>query len=317
MRRVQLPQHLLRRSFATKAIDAAGIPHGRRRGNDLIRVSRGILVPAGVPLQGAAALAAYTETNTLAVLSHLSAARLWGMPLPLVQSGDWRIHLATPPGSGAPRRVNIVGHRLALAQWEFCQLDGVRLTSPARTWLDLAASLTLKDLVAAGDFLVCSHGPAFPVPRESICSLADLENTIAWHPGLRGLRNARAALALIRVGADSPPETFMRLALVDAGLPEPELNVVLEDESGWPVLWPDGAYRRYRISLQYDGGHHNSPDQYRRDIRRRETTRALGWEEIRLAHDDVRGDNPPVAGKVASVLRARGWRPRNTESNGQ
>ncbi|ALE91730.1 hypothetical protein AOC05_04245 [Arthrobacter alpinus] len=310
MRRIQLPEHLYRRSFTTRASAAAGVPPQRTRANDVIRVSRGILVPAGMPLQGTAALAAYTEANPRSVLSHVSAARLWKIPLPPVQENDWRIHLATPPLAGAPRRMNVVGHRLALAQWEICRLDGVRLTHPARTWLDLAGCLSLRDLVAAGDFLVCSHGPDFPAPREAICSLADLKNTLALHHGLRGVRNARAALELVRVGADSPPETFMRLALVDAGLPEPELNVLLRQSGGRPLLWPDGAYRRYRTSLQYDGAHHNSPDQYLRDIRRLEATKLLGWTEVRIAHEDLRGDSPAVVRKVAEALRASGWHAR-------
>lgn len=310
MRRSELPQHLLERSFTTKSSDAAGVPAGRTRAKDLIRVSRGILVPAGVPIRGAAALAAYTEANPLSVLSHLSAARLWGIPLPPRHEHDWRIHLANPPSKGAPRRVNVVGHRLALASVEIWQLEGVRLAGAARTWLDLSTVLSFEELVAAADFLVCSHGPEFPVPRRAVCTIDDLVKVVARRPGLRGLRNARSALALIRIGADSPPESTMRLALVAASLPEPELNVVVRDETGRPVLWPDAAYREYRLSLQYDGEHHNQIDQYLRDMRRLEATHALGWEEVRLGRDDLTGDHPAVVHKVANALRRKGWNPQ-------
>ncbi len=309
MRRSQLPPHLLQRSFTTKTSDAVGVSNVRTRAKDLIRVSRGILVPAGVPLQGAAALAAYTEANPASILSHLSAARLWGIPLPPRQEGDWRIHLANPLAHAAPRRVNVVGHRMTFVSGEIWMLDGVRLTGAARTWLDLAALLSLEDLVAAGDFLVCSHGPEFPVPRQALCSTDDLLRAVGQHPGYRGLRNARAALQLIRVGADSPPETAMRLALVAAGLPEPELNVVMWDASGRPALWPDAAYREYRISLQYDGIHHDGDGQYLRDMRRSEATGALGWQEIRLGRGDLDGERPAVVRKVANALRAKGWKP--------
>ena len=310
MRRSPLPDNLLRRTFTTKTADAAGVSNGRTRAKDLIRVSRGILVPDGVPLHGAAALAAYTEANPASVLSHLTAARLWEIPLPLRQQGDWRIHLASPPSNAAPRRVNVVGHRLTFARGEIWKLDGVRLTGAARTWLDLAALLSWQELAAAGDFLVCSHGAEFPVPRQSVCSIDDLVRVAASHPGYRGLRNARAALELIRIGADSPPETAMRLELVAAGLPEPELNVVVHDEEGRPWLWPDGAYRQYSISLQYDGDHHNGPEQYLRDMRRLETTKMLGWEEIRLGRNDLTGEHPAVVHKVANALRAKGWKPQ-------
>lgn len=309
MHRSELPQHLRRRSFTTESSDAAGVTRGRTRASDLIVVSRGIRVPAGVPLKGAAALAAYVETNPISVLSHLSAARLWGIPLPAVLDNDWRIHVANPPKSGTPRRVNVVGHRLDFAKGEVWIMDDVRLTSAARTWLDLASCLPLRDLVAVGDHLVCEHGLDFPVLREQICSLVELHHMVKKHPGIRGVRTARAALELIRVGADSPPETFTRLDLVEAGLPEPELNVIVCDDWGRPLLWPDGAYRKYRISLQYDGSHHNNPDQYRRDIRRLETTEALGWREIRISREDLRGDRPAVVRKVAAALRASGWTP--------
>lgn len=288
--------------------DAAGITRQRTRAGDLIHVSRGIRRPIAVVTQGTAALAAYTEINPRSVLSHGTAARVWGIPLPVREQNDAQIHIANPVPLRAPRRANVVGHRLTLYRGEVWNKNGVRLTSRARTWLDLASSLSLKDLIAAGDYLVCSHGAEFPAPREPKCTVDDLAEVIAHHPGIRGLRKARAALELIRVGVDSPPETFMRLALVEAGLPEPEINELVRDEFGRAVLWPDGAYRKYRISLQYDGGHHNDPRQYQHDIQRLETTKSLGWEEIRIASADLRGEDPAAVRKIAAALKAKGWR---------
>ena len=126
-----------------------------------------------------------------------------------------------------PRRANVVGHLLTFRPGELMEYDGVRLTSPARTWLDLASMASVDELVIVGDSLVCSHGREFPAPREPLCTEAELRAMVADHPGIRGIRAARTALELIRVGADSQPETMMRLALVRAGLPEPELNHVL------------------------------------------------------------------------------------------
>ena len=83
---------------------------------------------------------------------------------------------------------------------EIWEIDGVRLTSPARTWLDLAACLPLKDLVAAGDFFVCSHGPDFLLRVSRSAALLSWIKEVARHHGGRGLRNARIALELIRVG---------------------------------------------------------------------------------------------------------------------
>ena len=117
------------------------------------------------------------------------------------------------------------------------------------------------------------------------------------HRGSRGVRKARAAVELIRVGADSPPETRLRLALVRAGLPEPVLNHVVWGEDSWggpgsPVLWPDAAYPQWRIALQYEGAHHNGEDQYLRDIRRADTAARSGWLEVRVSRLDLAGGHP-------------------------
>ena len=188
------------------------------------------------------------------------------------------------------------------------EYDGVRLTSPARTWLDLASLLSLEELVVAGDSLVCSHGPDFPRPREPKCTTEDLYAVVARHPGIRGVRKARAALELIRVGSDSQPETRMRLSIVRAGLPEPALNYVVLGAYGNPVLWPDAAYPRQRVALQYEGAHHNAADQYVRDIRRADTTAEYGWLEVRVSKFDLAGDRPAVVSKVRKALESRGWR---------
>ena len=161
--------------------------------------------------------------------------------------------------------------------------------------------------------MVCEHGPEFPRPREALCSIEELRSVLERHPGSRGIRNARAAVELIRVGADSAPETRMRLALLRAGLPEPVLNHVVWSEdpwggAGWPVLWPDAAYPQWRISLQYEGAHHNGEDQYLRDIRRADTAAACGWYEMRISRFDLQGEHPAAVGKVRNALKARGRR---------
>lgn len=310
MRRNELPEHLTSGSFSVRASDKAGVPRSRTHAKDLVLVSRGIRVPAASGATGAAALRAYTDLDDTSVLASLSAARIWGMPLPASISGDWRIHLARRRGFSFPRRVNVVGHLLTLLPEETLEYDGVKLTSPARTWLDLAALLTVHDLVAAGDHLVCVHGPEFPVPKTGLCTPDEIAETVRRHPGMRGIRTARAALDLIRVGADSAPETLMRLALVEANLPEPQLNVVVRNHIGQAVLWPDAAYREYKISLQYDGQHHGGADQHLRDIERQERSLAHGWLEVRISKRDLEGERPAVVPKVRRALLSRGWAPR-------
>ena len=181
--------------------------------------------------------------------------------------------------------------------------DGVRVTSPARTWLDLASLLTVDELIAVGDSIVVAHGPDFPRPREPLASTDDLRRMIAAHPGIRGMKTARLAIDEIRVGADSPQETKMRLALARTSLGEPLLNYVIRNRWGEPSVWPDAAYPESRISLQYDGGHHTDERQIRLDAKRRATTERLGWTEITVFKEDLDGDKPFVLEKVRAVTR--------------
>ena len=100
---------------------------------------------------------------------------------------------------------------------------------------------------------------------------------------------AREAAALIRPGADSAPETFLRLALAAAGLPEPELQLrIVPDDPFSPAA--DLGYRRQRVAIQYDGGHHLTREQQSRDNRRDESFNAAGWRYFKFNADDLADD---------------------------
>jgi hypothetical protein len=101
--------------------------------------------------------------------------------------------------------------------------DGLMLTSPVRTFIDLAACTDLTDLVSAGDSLVRRTGTGPELFR----------NAAAARTGARGIRLAREAAELIRTGVDSPMETRLRLLLLLAGLPEPQVGRVVCE--GWLV----------------------------------------------------------------------------------
>lgn len=303
-----LPPQLADASFSVRHADALGVSRKRTRARDLVRVSRGIRVPAH-PVSGPiAALRAYCEIDPRATLVDISAARVWGLPLPWRVLGDWRIRIAHPRGTNRPRRVNVVGREMTFAAGEIVGLEGLRLTSPARTFLDLAEFLEVEDLVPIADRLICAHPRDHPYPRAPWVSLPELRAVVRRHPGKRGVRRARMALDLARVGSDSPQESRLRLAILDAGLPEPELNVPIRDGSGRPVAWPDLSYRMWRLSIQYDGGVHEEEDQYARDIERHRRTQAAGWTEVRLKKGDLDGDRPRAVVVIREALRTAGWR---------
>ena len=283
MRRAPLPLHLTTGSFSLRAADKAGVTRTRTAARDLMTVSRGIRVPADSAAAGAAALRAYTDLDDDSILSFGSSARLWNAPLPVWLEEDWRIHLARRRGRSTPRRVNVVGHQLALLPDEVVEFDGVRLTSPARTWLDLAAVLSTDDLVIAGDSLVCEHGQEFPVPRERLVQYRG----IAVHGGAASGQPRRAEGAGRRStssgwGPIRHPKRGCAWPSSASGLPEPELNYVLGEcmafrccgrmrpTRGLARLHPVRRRRPWRLG------------QYLRDIRRESVQRAYGWLEVRV-----------------------------------
>ena len=150
---------------------------------------------------------------------------------------------------------------MVLGEFDVAFRDGIPLTSPSRTWLDLAAVLPFEDLVAAADHFICSQTRSFGHNRIPLCSLQDLRNQVDRHAGARGIRKARVALDLARVGADSVPETRLRLAIGRDFLPEPTLSYVVRNAWGREVAWPDLAYPDYMVAVNYAGGHPLSPAQ--------------------------------------------------------
>lgn len=135
----------------------------------------------------------------------------------------------------------------------------------------------------------------------------ELEAVLKLRGRANGVRTARQALALARPGADSPAETWLRVHMHQAGLPEPEVNVWLRSDSGERVVQPDLSISQYRIAIQYDGEDYHSGAQMRKDVRRTELTEALGWVEVRITKDHMRNGGRAAVTKIAAVLRKHWW----------
>jgi hypothetical protein len=120
---------------------------------------------------------------------------------------------------------------------------------------------------------------------------------------MQGIVKARAAVELVRVGADSAPETFFRLALTDAGLPEPELQLrLVPGDTCSPAA--DMGYRQQRIAIQYDGGHHLTREQQSRDNRRDHIFHAAKWRYFKFNADDLAEDFRRAVNQVRLALQA-------------
>lgn len=102
-------------------------------------------------------------------------------------------------------------------------------------------------------------------------------------------------------------ETRLRLLIVHAGLPEPDINRdVIGSRGGW-LARPDLSYPEWKIAIEYDGEHHRvDPRQWRRDISRRENLEAAGWIVLAITAIDVFQRPAPTLMRILSALSRRG-----------
>ncbi|MCI2957398.1 endonuclease domain-containing protein [Agromyces atrinae] len=250
--------------------------------------------------------------------SHATAAVLWGAPvpytaLPTVSVGT-ALHVSALRPDSRPRLDGVIGHTLSAKRTRVVELDGLRLTDPATTWAQLSTLVKLDDLIAAGDFFVTGEEPrGEPYPR-ALSTLGELREARVRYGRTPGATLLREALPRVRFGPLSPRETLVRLRIVDAGLPEPELNWEVRDRFGRVVALIDLAYPEHLVGIEYEGDGHRERDRFRADIHRRERLEDLGWTIVRLTADDTSIDRDPqrvreMTNRIARRLRARGWAP--------
>ncbi|MGN7199246.1 endonuclease domain-containing protein [Arthrobacter sp. SAFR-044] len=181
-------------------------------------------------------------------------------------------------------------------------VEGIWISTKARTWLDMARQLPLNDLVAMGDELIRIPRPELEGREGAYSTVEDLRGLVARHPNLQGVVRARQALDLMRVGSDSAPETFLRLAMLDAGLPEPELQVGLRP--GDPrAPSADLGFRQRKVAVQYDGGHHLLEPQRLSDRRRDKAFEAAGWTVIIVDNSDQEDGFAAAIKKIKRAFR--------------
>lgn len=288
---------------------AAGLTRGRLRGRDLQASSRSVRLPRTGEPTIIEHCQPYVQLLPGAIVSHGTAAQIHGLMLPTRLEADPIIHLSRRPSDAVPRRRNVSGHRLALTDAEVVTVAGLSVTSVQRTWLDLATMLSVEELVVAGDHIVSEYRRTYGPPKYALVPLAALTAYVESKRWLPNLQRARTALDLVRVGVDSPPETWLRLLLHRAGLPEFVPNFPVLDRSGRPVVWTDLACERYRTCLEYDGGHHLSPEQQSSDNLRDLATTEAGWFQVKISRDDFRRGEAFVVGKVRRGLMLGGWQP--------
>lgn len=163
------------------------------------------------------------------VYTNAAAVWLWTAPRGVVAGraaaalhGARWIGAATPIDVIAEHtrpRAGVIVREERIRPDEITFVGEMAVTSPARTALDLGRHLPRDAAVAHLDALAVATG----VTAADALALAER------YRGARGLRQARTALALMDVGAQSPKETWLRLVLIDGGLSKPRTQIRVSD----------------------------------------------------------------------------------------
>lgn len=317
----ELPPDFTKAAFTVARGRAAGLGPKRLRGGDLDRPFRGVrLLAESLEVDAtldryelaAQSLAATCDALELvlpegAYFSHLTAGRLWPLPLPEPKE-DELVHVAVGPSLQPPHRVGVTGHHISDPLVRTVRRRGRLLVDPASLFCQLSALLGVEDLVAVGDALVLEPRFIDDGEERPWLTVRDLAERVDKFRG-RGKARAALALALVRPGAESRPESLLRVAMVGAGLPEPDVNPDIYSPDGVFLGRGDLVYWTWRVIVEYDGDQHRSNSrQYEKDVGRLDGFGRHGWRVVRITKSAFFTDRRACVARVEQALADAGWR---------
>ena len=243
--------------------------------SDWVAPFRGVLIvgPVTDELRTQTQAAQFAVGPELAVASHATAVHLHGLDgLPKHKPSD-RIWLTPPLDVGRAQRTGITQKWSAVPADEIVEVDGLLVTSIARTAVDIA-------LMSDRETAVCVIESAM---RRGV-SLAEMKSLVVSR---RGRRRLEEWWDLADARSANPLETRARLPLVDAGIPPDELQFPVD--VGELILYVDMAYKERKVAIETDGRDpHLARAQFVWDRRRWTLLREAGWIVVHLTWEDVR-----------------------------
>lgn len=269
----------------------AGISDEALRRRDVLRLSRDTYVPRAIAHDIDTRIAAVLMNSPAdAVISHVTAAALWQVEIPMMQ--DKRVHVTVSTGSAVRTRADRAVHRSALWPGDITSLRRIPVTTRAKTWRDLAAMLERPALLAVTDQLLAAG-----------CTRDELGRQLQRRPTGRGAARAREVLPLGDPRAESVMESWTRWLVHDARLPMPDLQVDVRSASGVFVGRADFLWAGKKLIVEFDGDHHRERKAFVQDLRRQNGLVAAGWTILRFSSADVLGRPDYVIATIRAALR--------------
>ncbi len=293
--RIPLPPELALSPFTHREGLDAGLGKSRLRGSDLHASFRGVRTLG--PPRDLAQLAHAFQTRAAdnIFFCSITAARLMGVPLPWRIEGGSEIHVAVPAPARSPRTVGVIGHKFEIGSDDIRDWHGLRITTPERTWCDLAPILDVASLVAAGDYIIHWESP--------LASKGGLESALARHPGRRGKGKRYRAITLLNDRSESAQESFLRVIVVQGGIQGVKANLPIRTSGGYRYR-ADLAIPERMFILEYQSRFHDHTVEFRSDMTRTSRLEADGWHVMQVNRDDL--DNPrELLQRIRRVLQTR------------
>ena len=223
-------------------------------------------------------------------VSHDSAALLWG--LELVTHPD-RLTVTVERDRSRASRAGARVHRRDLPRDDRVHRDGLWLTTPLRTVLDLCRSLPLAEAVAVADSAL----------RRRLITVEELVGALAVLPPAVGRLRVAAVVRLVDPRSESVLESLCRVLLHLAGLPAPDTQWVVRRSDGRWIGRVDFAWPAARLVVETDGfAFHADRASYRADRRRGNALVLDGWRVLRFSWEDVVHHPEGVIAEVRTAL---------------
>ena len=186
------------------------------------------------------------------------------------------LHVLNPPGHQLRPVDGLVVHRRDGAP--LVMIGDRPATSPDWTAIEVARSLRRPRALATLDAAL----------RSGTSRRGELWRAAKRQAGRRGIVAVRELLIHADPRAESPMESEARLAMIDGGLPIPELQYEIVDGNR-DLRRVDFAWPQHRLAVEYDGlDWHADPEAMRRDRRRHAALQDVGWTVIAIVSEDVR-----------------------------
>lgn len=302
-----LPEELHAGGFAVQKARAVGLSPGVLRSSAFVAPHRGIRALEEPRSLLDRAVACSPLLRPWQCLGGVSALAVLGLPVPRRLSSTEHVEVISVKGRSRPAREGVRARRLAAHRFDARSADGIRVAAPALAWALMAGRCTVHELVVLGDAIVTGAGN-YPGRRLTgpLASVDDLRAITDEWAGSTGAAALRAALPLIREDVESPRESDMRLYIVGAGMPEPEVQVNIYDPRTGRLLGrADLFHREARVVEEYEGDGHRSKRQWDRDIQKYREFERVGLQVVRATDRDFSPTPQRWLADLAEVLRRR------------